>query len=496
MTTQVIKPQQGPQEQFLSSPADIAIYGGAAGAGKTWAVLMEPLRHITRNPEFAAVFFRRTTVQVRNVGGLWDESMKLYPLTGATPTSNVLEWKWAVGGKVKFAHLEHESTKLDWQGSQIPLIVFDELTHFSESQFFYLVSRNRSMCGVRPYIRATCNPDADSWLAKFLAWWIDQETGFPIPERSGAIRYFVRINDVLCWGDSKQELIAKYGRPDLPEGHEEQVLPKSVTFIPGKLSDNPALMAADPGYLANLKSLPIVEQARLLGGNWKIRPAAGLLFKRQWVKIIDTAPANLDIVRYWDLAATEKTDSNDPDWTVGVKLGKCRDTGRYYWLDTIRERVSPHGVETLIKNTAMADGPSVRIGIPQDPGQAGKSQVQTFVTLLHEYTCTAKSERGDKVVRFSPFSAQCQAGNVYVLRGAWNEDAFTILEAFPSPNTHDDDVDACSGAYNMLNGSNTALLDYYREEAARAKAEAQARAGAPKPNQGPSSFYQAFGPTS
>jgi hypothetical protein len=73
----------------------------------------------------------------------------------------------------------------DWQGAQIPLICFDELTHFRAHQFFYMVSRNRSTCGVRPYIRATCNPDADSWVANFLAWWIDPETGFPIPERAG-----------------------------------------------------------------------------------------------------------------------------------------------------------------------------------------------------------------------------------------------------------------------------------------------------------------------
>ena len=494
MTTPiVIKPQPGPQENFLSSPADIAIYGGAAGAGKTWAILMECLRHVTRNSEFAAVIFRRTMPQVKNPGGLWDESEKLYSVCGGMPTASLSEWNWAAGGKVKFSHLEHEKNKLDWQGSQIPLIIFDELTHFTISQFFYLVSRNRSMCGVKPYIRATTNPDADSWVAQFIAWWIDPETGFPIPERAGRVRWFVRINDVLCWGDSRQDLLEKYGNPNLPEEHEEQIQPKSVTFIPGKPTDNPALMKADPGYLANLKSLPLVEQARLLGGNWKIRPAAGLLFKRHWVKIVDVAPANMDIVRYWDLAATEKTDSNDPDWTVGVKLGRCRDTGIFYWLDTVREQLSPHGVEQLILNTAIADGPAVRIGVPQDPGQAGKSQVKTYTDLLQEFSCTGKTERGDKVVRFSPFSAQCQAGNVRVLRGSWNEASFTILEAFPSAGAHDDDVDACSGAYRMLTGSSMGLMDYYRQEAARAKAEAEARAKGSTTNAGPSAFYQAFG---
>jgi predicted phage terminase large subunit-like protein len=481
-----IRPQPGPQEDFLSTSADIAIYGGAAGAGKTWAVLLEPLRHVCHNKEFAAVFFRRTTVQVKNVGGLWDESMKLYPLTGATPTAHVLEWNWPEGGKIKFAHLEHESTKLEWQGSQIPLIVFDELTHFSMSQFFYLISRNRSMSGVKPYIRATTNPDADSWVAEFLAWWIDQKTGFPISERAGKVRWFIRINDIMLWADSRQELVDKYGDPSVPLDHENQVQPKSVTFIPGKLSDNPALMKADPGYLANLKSLPVVEQARLLGGNWKIRPAAGLYFKRAWVEVVDAVPSNLDIVRYWDLAATEKTDNNDPDWTVGVKLGRDRKSGLYYWLDTVRVRVSPLKVERIIENTASMDTVNVRIGLPQDPGQAGKSQAQTFVRNLAGYSVRARPERGDKIVRFGPFSAQCQAGNVKVLRGAWNEEAFTALEAFPS-SAHDDDVDACSGAFSMLSDGNTGLLDFYREQAE----EVQAEQVAPK-SAGPSAFYSAF----
>lgn len=486
-----IRPQSGPQEQFLSSAADIAIYGGAAGAGKTFAELLEPLRHVVTNKEFAAVFFRRTTVQIKNPGGLWDASMKLYPMTGASPTSHILEWKWPEGGKVKMGHLEYDSTVYDWQGSEIPLILFDELTHFTQAQFFYMLSRNRSMCGVRPYIRATTNPDADSWVAKFIEWWIDQETGFPIPERSGVLRWFVRINDTMLWADSREELVQKYGDPNLPADHHEQVQPKSVTFIPGKLTDNPALMKADPGYLANLKVQNAVEQARLLGGNWKIRPVAGLYFKRSWVEIVDAVPADLEIVRYWDLAATEKTENNDPDWTAGVKLGKCKRTGVYYWLDTRRDRLSPLGVETLIENTAKADTASVRVGIPQDPGQAGKSQAGAFVRRLAGFDVRAIREagRGDKIVRFGPFSAQCQAGNVKVLRGSWNDEVFTVLEGFPEA-SHDDEVDACSGAFYMLTETSTGLLDFYRDQAEKAREE-QPEAQATR-SSGPAAFMQAL----
>ncbi|MDW9477072.1 hypothetical protein GOA69_33375 [Sinorhizobium meliloti] len=147
---------------------------------------MEPLRHIA-NPQFGAVF-RRSTVQVRNEGGLWDESEKLYPAIGASPKEHVLQWSFPPGASVSFAHLEHDKTVLNWQGSQIPLICFDELTHFSASSSRYMVSRNRSMSGVGPYTRATCNPDADSWVAELISWWIDQDTGLPIPERAGVLR--------------------------------------------------------------------------------------------------------------------------------------------------------------------------------------------------------------------------------------------------------------------------------------------------------------------
>lgn len=299
-----IRPQPGPQTQFLASPADIAIYGGAAGGGKTWALLMEPLRHVA-NKDFGAVFFRRNTVQVRNEGGLWDESEKVYPLLGASPREHVLDWHFPSGASVAFAHLEHDKNVLDWQGSQIPLICFDELTHFSPRQFWYMVSRNRSMCGVRPYIRATCNPDADSWVSSFIAWWIDPNTGFPIPERAGVLRWFVRINDELIWADSPD------GLSEYRDIHGEPIPPKSATFVPAKLTDNVALMSADPGYLASLMSLPTVERERLLGGNWKIRNTKALVFSDWTVQDFETPPdVTLRFGADWGFA-------NDPTVLVG-----------------------------------------------------------------------------------------------------------------------------------------------------------------------------------
>jgi predicted phage terminase large subunit-like protein len=444
----VIRPQPGPQERFLSCPADIAIYGGSAGGGKSWALLLEPLRHVTQRRDFFAVCFRRNTTQVRNPGGLWDQSGKLYPLSSGRPVSHVLEWKWPQGGRIKFAHLEHESSVYDWQGAEIPLILFDELTHFTKSQFFYMLSRNRSMSGIRPYIRASTNPDADSWVAEFIAWWIDQRTGLPIQQRSGVIRWFVRVNDATVWGDSVEALRAEHG---------QDLEPKSVTFIAAKLTDNLALMASDPGYRSNLMAQNAVERARLLDGNWKIRPASGLYFRRDWCRIVDAAPADLEVVRGWDLAATEKTDNNDPDSTAGVKLGRSRSTGRFTILHRLSMRAGPHRVEQALINTAASDGRSVTIRLPQDPGQAGKSQAQDLVSKLAGYNVRTQRPTGDKIVRFSPFSAQCEAGNVDVLRGPWNDELFDALEAFPDA-AHDDDVDACSEAFSHWVGPTSGVL--------------------------------------
>lgn len=327
-----IRPQPGAQEAFLSSTADITIYGGAAGGGKSYALLLEPLRHI-QNPDFGALMLRRTTPEITNVGGLWEESEKIYPLVGADPRIGNLDWQFPSGAKIKFDHLEHEKSKHKYQGSQIALVCFDELTHFSEGQFWYMVSRNRSTCGVRPYIRGTCNPDANSWVATFIDWWIDHNTGYPIAERSGVVRWFVRYGSELQWADSADELKAKF--PGLE--------PKSLTFIPATLEDNPALTESDPGYLANLQSLPFVEQERLLAGNWNVVDAEGAewppeyfnnIYVDRWpeerlitVVALDPSLGKMDM-------ATEKRKG---DYSAFVAVCKGHD-GRYYVDANIAKR--------------------------------------------------------------------------------------------------------------------------------------------------------------
>lgn len=439
---QIIRPQPGPQEAFLASSADIVIYGGAAFGGKTFALLLETTRH-SENARFGAVIFRRTTKQVEAEGGLWDTSEELYPLLGAK--SSGLSWSFPSGATITFAHLQHEKNKTDWQGAQVAMIGFDELTHFTEGQFWYMLSRNRSDSGVVPYIRATTNPDPDSFVADLIAWWIDQETGYAIPERSGVIRYFVRYRNELIWADSAEELRDQY--PDLE--------PKSLTFIASSYKDNKIGMAKDPKYISNLDALPQVEREQLKNGNWKIRPAAGDYFKSEWFEIVEKAPANCRWVRYWDRAASEPNSQNpDPDYTAGPKVGKALD-GTYYVAHVARDRKRPAGVVKLIKETARADGIECTQALEQDPAQAGKTEMDFYISALAGFDVRAVPKRVDKETAARPASAQAEAFKIKLVRGAWNKAFLDELENFPK-GKHDDQVDGLSGAISFLESDNTA----------------------------------------
>jgi predicted phage terminase large subunit-like protein len=452
-----VEPQPGPQEMFLTTPADIAIYGGSAGGGKTFALLMEPLRH-HKNEKFGAVCFRRTSKQVRNQGGLWDESLKLYSPLGAEPRTGSLDWTFPEGMRIGFGHLEYDVDVHNWHGSQIPLIMFDELTQFTRYQFMYMLSRNRSDSGVPGYIRATCNPDADSWVRQFIDWWIDAE-GWAIPERAGKLRWMLVVEDEVHWADTKEKLIDKFGL-------EMGQFAMSVTFIPATVYDNKKLLEKDPSYLVKLKALPKVERMRLLGdtrgGNWNIRHTAGSMFRREWFPIVEAIPAGfISSIRFWDRASTPVNPSNpDPDWTRGLRLFRYPDN-TFVVGDLRSTRASPGDVETLIKNVASMDGYACMIKSQCDPGSAGQTEAMHFTRMLVGYNVKTETMHKNKVARAKPVSAQVQAGNIKVLRATWNNEFFTELENFPSPDGrgHDDIVDVLSGAFNELSVG-LSILDF------------------------------------
>lgn len=445
-TKREIKPQEGGQEAFLATPADICVFGGKAGAGKSFALLMEALRH-TDNRDFTCVIFRRTCPQITNPDGLWDTAMKLYPYMGAAPKESSLEWKFPAGCRVKFAHMQYEKDKIEWDGAQICLLGFDQLEHFSWTQFSYMLARNRSLSGVKPYIRATCNPDPDHWLRTFMAWWIDDETGVPVPERSGIIRWFVIINDEVIWADNEAELILRFGK---------DAMPKSFTFIVGDIYENKALLQINPEYIANLKALYNVAQQRLLFGNWNARDSAGMFFQREWFEIVPAAPVLEHRIRYWDRAATA-ADSKNADkasWTAGVLMGES-ELGVFYILDVRKFQGSPLTVKQTIKNVASQDGRECAIGIEQDPGQAGKAEAEDQIRNLAGYNAQINTVHESKGLRAQPLSAQAQAGNVKLIKGVWNEDYLKELENFDGSDLcKSDQVDASSGAFYMLTADN------------------------------------------
>jgi predicted phage terminase large subunit-like protein len=444
-----IMPQAGPQKVFLASRANIAIFGGGAGGGKSYALLLEVLRHFN-NSKFSALVFRRNSTQVRNPGGLWDMSAEMYSSLGAVAKQAFLEWEFPSGASVKFAHLENKETVFNYQGAQVPLICWDELTHFEESQFWYMMSRLRSTSGVPGYMRATCNPDPDSWVRKLVDWWIDDD-GYPIKERAGKLRWFIRRDDSFVWADEKTAFT-------------ENDMPRSVTFIPSLVHDNKILLSKDPTYVANLKSLSRVDRARLLEGNWNARANAGSLFRREWFPMVEAIPSGwVQAVRFWDRAATKPSEHNpDPDWTRGLLLYKYANNT---WIvgDLRSDRDTPGRIENLIRNTAQYDGGRIEIVSQQDPGSAGVAEAEYFVRMLAGYNVRTVLLNHDKVTRAKPVSAQCEAGNISILRAPWNEALFSELENFSDNDkeyAHDDIVDVFSGAFNELTGGRS-LADAY-----------------------------------
>jgi predicted phage terminase large subunit-like protein len=468
----VIGPQRGPQEQFLSSSADIVIYGGAAGGGKSYGLLLEALRHID-NPEYGAVIFRRTYPEITNEGGLWDESMNIYSLVGGKSSEDPPHWTFPSGATIRFAHMQYGKDMYSWQGSQIPLIGFDELTLFTKAQFFYMLSRNRSTCGIKPYMRATCNPDADSWVKIFLAPWVHEDWAVSDRAQSGEIRWFVIDGDELIW-------LPKDG--SYP--NEQHPHAKSVTFIEADIYDNPKLLEKDPGYLANLNALPLVERERLLHKNWRIRVEGGNKFKKHWFPILDSIPDDIEkLVRYWDFAATEEQPANSqrdgPDYTASVKMGrrKVSTFPRYVILDATWDRLSPGKVEEKVREKAEADGEACEVWFEEEPGSAGKFNTFGMKTrVLEGFSAHGIRSTGSKEVRANTFSSQAEAGNVGLLKAWWNHGYLGFLEPFPSPKVHDDPVDAGSGAMEQLFQKRPGLLDLNQPTAEeKQQAEEQAK---------------------
>jgi phage terminase large subunit-like protein len=444
------EPQPGPQTEFIETKADIAIYGGSAGCGKSSSLLLSAAQHVD-NGNYGAVIFRRNFTQITEEGALWDTSVELYNGTGAIARIGNLDHVWSSGAKVGFAHMDHDSTRYSYQGAQINFLGFDELTHFTDTVFWYMLSRNRSGCGVPPVLRATCNPDAESWVAELIAWWID-DAGYAVAARSGVIRYFIRDDSgELIWADAPEELVGDgVGIDDI----------MSFTFIRGRLKDNPILTSRDPKYKARLKLLHPVDRARLLGdeekgGNWKTKMEAGKVFDRTWFGLVSAFGGGGTTVRFWDLAATDKDIANKSHYyTAGVKMNRST---RYTVLDVIAEQRGPGMVEALIISTAAIDGRQVKVRWELEGGSSGilwSSSLREKL-LADGYDAGYTSPTGDKVVRATPYATTASHGAVDLLQGSWNNQYLTSMQSFDGSKQPlvNDITDASSGAYTELQGA-------------------------------------------
>lgn len=437
----VLRPQPS-QEQFLSSPADIVFYGGAAGGGKTWSLLMEPTRHITTVKGFGAVFFRRTGPQIRGEGGPWDESFGIYPHLDGRERSGYLDWTFPpYNNRITFSHMEYEKDRFNWKSSQIPLIIFDQLEDFTRKMFFYMLSRNRSTCGVSPYVRAGYNPiPADDqpggWLHEFVGWYLDDNLEYPDPTKAGIVRWFVNIRDTLHWYNDKETAVAAH--PGIP--------PKSFTFIPASVYDNQVLLTKDPQYIANLFALDYIDQERLLHSNHKIKPEAGKVINRDWLRIEDRPLTAVRTLRFWDFAATEKKIKMGAA-TASVKM--CKDTaGGYGILDMTEEWISAAAVDDHAVTVAGQDGRTIWQYWEEEGGSSGKRTTAALARKMAGLNCAGVRPTGDKLDRLRPFAAQCKAGNVWLLRADWNDRLLSALH-----NTPDglwDIRDCCSGGFGEL----------------------------------------------
>jgi predicted phage terminase large subunit-like protein len=462
-TAQVIGPNPGPQSRAFASSADITVYGGAAGGGKTHLALLRFAVHAHENPGYFGCIFRREMPMITVGGGLWEESMKIFPVFGARPNIAMREWRFPNRSLIQFRSLQHEPDVLNYQGAQFAEFCFEEGTHFPESMFWYMFSRLRSLCwrnGTTSRALITCNPDPDSWIRKLIDWYIKSDAhptasgdvGLPIDERAGQKRFFVRDGDEFVWGSSKAEV--RTLAPHITSDPNNQ--PRSLRFIPARLADNPR---GDPSYESRLNALSKVDRERLKGGNWNIRASAGTVFKKDWFEIVDRLPDDVvRTVRGWDLAATEPAPqgdkkSRDPDWTRGVKMSLHK-SGLFYVHDVISLRQRSHYVDEAVRKAAASDGRQCTQAFWQDPGSAGKSEAERYVRMLVGYDVRIERASHDKQEYAKPVSAQAESrsgyGNIKLLRGPWNDAFLNELQAFPTEGVHDDQVDAMSRAFLAL----------------------------------------------
>ena len=393
----IIQKPTDKQARFLVRLEKEAFYGGSAGGGKSSALLAAALMFVDI-PGYSAIIFRRTYRDLALPGALMDRANEWLAGTDARWKAEDKTWIFPSGASITFGYLDAPNDKYRYQGAEFQAIFFDELTQIRENDYRYLFSRLRRLkdSSIPLRVRSASNPGGvgHTWVKnRFI---VSKETD--------------RI------------------------------------FIPAGLADNPYL--DQDSYRQSLMALDPVSREQLLNGDWDIE-VQGNMFKRHWFEPVDMPDLNSKKVRYWDLAATSHTGDNDPDYTVGLKLGY---SNRRYTIEDIRRvRLEPAEVERLIRNTAQMDGKQCQIFMEQEPGSSGKALIDHYARrVLHGFRFQGVKTTGSKIVRAQPVSAASEQGLIRIVKSDWNLPFFEEIELFPN-GTHDDQIDAFSGAFSCLN---------------------------------------------
>lgn len=401
------------QASFLVLPHEEALYGGAAGGGKTDALLMAALQFVDY-PGYAALLLRRTFPELAMPKGLMDRAHEWLRSTAAKWNGELKSYRFPSGATLNFGYCEYEDHKYRYQGPEFQFVGFDELTQFSKTQYMYLKSRIRrlvTMDFLPIRLRGACNPGGPGHR------WVSVRYGIKMTKKGRA-----------------------YGTARLRP------------FIPARLEDNPYL--DQEAYTRGLSELDPVTRAQLLVGDWSAKEA-GKKFQREWFKIVDAVPRGvLGRVRYWDFASTLPKrmpggGMSDPDWTAGALMAKTYES-LLYLEHMNRFRGTPLDNERSVKQQAVLDGHDVQIWIEQEPGASGVTHVDRYIrVLLQGYACYPNKVTGSKELRANPLASQAEAGNIFLVDGPWVEDFLEEAEAFPYGD-FDDQVDAASGALEKV----------------------------------------------
>jgi predicted phage terminase large subunit-like protein len=389
----------------------------------------------------------------------WQELELLHPYSSEplAATEDVLLYRapFARAGETEVFDLtvEEASHYVTWGGIVAQNCGFDELTSFYEAQYTFMFSRLRSAHGIPTFMRATANPGGmghDWVLARFAAFLYKPGIpGYSGPYAEPGERVWVRRDeekgvDVYCdrfWHNPNCK--NPKAAPCEPGKPCSLHAPQSRTFIPSRL----AKQLEGTEYEANLDRLDPLMREWKKNGNWHVRPAAGKVFQRANFTILDYRPTNVVArCRFWDRAATE----GDGDWTVGVLMALL-DNGTFVVEDVIREQIGPGAVQYLMRQTATLDPPGTIIGFHQDPASAGKFEAYVTIEDLVGFDVRCRPKSIDKLTHARPMAAQAgpKVKNVVLVSAQWNDEFLREHNDFPE-GTNDDQVDAASGAFNIL----------------------------------------------